>query len=287
MSLSIPQAHERPGTAGAAVIAIDLALRAGWKRLPDPATAWAARHRTRMVVGATLVIPVALNPAALLLVAVTAYVAQARPRRPLRPLAPMLWTLPATSLVVSCTADADGGDGGAGSATMLWALAAVLLVQCAHAISLRLTSGVLGLDPAVHGLPSAILLGRTRQGWLAAPTQTGALVIGPPRSGKTSGVVVPNVMAWPGPVVTATTRRDVLDACAGIRSVRGTAWCFAPASSLALPDRVGSLHWSPLRGCASYTTAWAPPISCRLRPIRARPISFSLVNCACSKASTY
>src|SRR5205807_888647 len=73
VSLSIPQAHERPGTAGAAVIAIDLALRAGWKRLPDPATAWAARHRTRMVVGATLVIPVALNPAALLLVAVTAY----------------------------------------------------------------------------------------------------------------------------------------------------------------------------------------------------------------------
>jgi hypothetical protein len=41
------------------------------------------------------------------------------------------------------------------------------------------------------------------------------LVLGPPRSGKTSTLVVPNVLAAPGPVLITSTKADVLRATLG------------------------------------------------------------------------
>ena len=40
------------------------------------------------------------------------------------------------------------------------------------------------------------------------------LVLGPPRSGKTVGVLVPSILAHPGPVVSASTKEDVFRATA-------------------------------------------------------------------------
>jgi type IV secretory pathway TraG/TraD family ATPase VirD4 len=117
-----------------------------------------------------------------------------------------------------------------------------------------------GLDPARCGIPPfRILLGYKGRAWVSAPRQVGALVIGPPRSGKTTGVIIPNVMAWTGPVVVTSTRRDVLDACHELRSRRGTVWCFDPIGSVAdsIPASVRRLDWSPIRGAASWDTALA------------------------------
>jgi type IV secretory pathway TraG/TraD family ATPase VirD4 len=47
------------------------------------------------------------------------------------------------------------------------------------------------------------------------------LVLGPPRSRKTSTLVVPNVLAAPGPVLVTSTKADVLQAVLASRSQLG------------------------------------------------------------------
>ena len=117
-----------------------------------------------------------------------------------------------------------------------------------------------------HGLPSKppvgdpppfrILLGWDDRVWLSAPPQMAALVLGPPRSGKTRGVVIPNVAAWPGPVLVTSTRRDVLDATVGWRGRQGIPWIFDPLGVVdPLPAGAYRLFWSPLRGSRDWDTA--------------------------------
>jgi type IV secretory pathway TraG/TraD family ATPase VirD4 len=117
-----------------------------------------------------------------------------------------------------------------------------------------------GIDPRAYGIPPfRVLLGYKGRGWITAPRQVGTLVIGPPRSGKTRGVIIPNVLAWTGPIVCTSTRRDVLDACHGLRSQRGAVWCFDPIGVVAstMPPTVHRLDWSPLRGAEIFDTALA------------------------------
>ncbi len=78
------------------------------------------------------------------------------------------------------------------------------------------------------------------------------LVLGPSRSGKTSALVVPNVLAAPGPVVVTSTKADVLRATAGARTTCG--WCLAydPTGSLELPPGVHRVGWSPVSAAQEW-----------------------------------
>jgi type IV secretion system protein VirD4 len=89
--------------------------------------------------------------------------------------------------------------------------------------------------------------------WAAGAEQT-VLVLGPPRSGKTSAIVMPNVIGAPGAVVSTSTKPDVLLATWSRRG-GGTCYVFDPTSSVALPDGVQELRWSPLSGCQSFDAA--------------------------------
>src|ERR1700716_1073901 len=46
----------------------------------------------------------------------------------------------------------------------------------------------------------------------SANPEGGVLLLGSPRSGKTSSIIIPNVVSWPGPVLSASVRLDVLEA---------------------------------------------------------------------------
>ncbi|MHB8325569.1 MAG: type IV secretory system conjugative DNA transfer family protein [Candidatus Dormibacteria bacterium] len=105
-------------------------------------------------------------------------------------------------------------------------------------------------------LPSQSCCGRDYQGWISAPRQVAALVLGPPRSGKTRGPIIPNVAAWEGTVLVTSTRRDVLDATASWRAQKGTAWVFDPLVTVGrLPPGARRLVWSPLRGRHAWDVA--------------------------------
>ncbi|MGH7705125.1 MAG: type IV secretory system conjugative DNA transfer family protein [Candidatus Dormibacteria bacterium] len=117
----------------------------------------------------------------------------------------------------------------------------------------RLPSAPLRAEPPPR---YRVLLGWDERGWLAAPPQVAALVLGPPRSGKTRGVIIPNVAAWPGPVLVTSTRRDVPDATAAWRGRRGVGWVFDPLGAVdPLPAGTHRLVWSPLRGCRTWDVA--------------------------------
>ena len=82
-----------------------------------------------------------------------------------------------------------------------------------------------------------------------------ALVIGPPRSGKTSAVIIPATTMWPGPVVTTSTKADILHVTLTARRRHGRTWILDPSGQLPLPEGTERLNWSPLLGCTDWDTA--------------------------------
>ncbi|MBN1171964.1 MAG: type IV secretory system conjugative DNA transfer family protein [Micromonosporaceae bacterium] len=104
----------------------------------------------------------------------------------------------------------------------------------------------LGLDPADGHRPC----------WSAAEDSIG--IVGPPRYGKSSGLIIPALMHWSGSVVTTSTRGDLLHATGNwrrnlARARGGDIWVYDPFAS---QPGVSSLHWSPLAGCQDPTVAY-------------------------------
>lgn len=245
-------------------------VETAWYTLSDDHRDWLVRHRRRLLwwtaFAGGLVAPWLLVP-----LAVAAYLAQTPPRRTTSPILITLCAAIPVMWVRQGAADAawidDAGTGG----VVASALIAVGVAVCLARLERRLTDGATGvrpllpqlrhsLNPAAYGIPPfRILLGFRGRAWVSAAQQVGALVIGPPRSGKTSSVIIPNVMAWPGPAVVTSTRRDVLDTCHDIRTKRGTVWCFDPVGTVAttMPSTVRRLDWSPLRGAEDFDIALA------------------------------
>jgi type IV secretion system protein VirD4 len=83
------------------------------------------------------------------------------------------------------------------------------------------------------------------------------MILGPPRSGKTSALIIPNVMLSNGPVVSTSTKPDVLDATVGVRSQRGRCLLFDPTESVQRTHGLVPLRWSPLQSCTTWTASLA------------------------------
>jgi type IV secretion system protein VirD4 len=90
-----------------------------------------------------------------------------------------------------------------------------------------------------------------------AGPESSVLVVGPPRSGKTTSVVIPNVLNAPAAVVTTSTKADVLEATAFRRHALGNCFVFDPTGSTAVPPGMFALRWSPVVGCDSFEAAVA------------------------------
>jgi type IV secretory pathway TraG/TraD family ATPase VirD4 len=92
--------------------------------------------------------------------------------------------------------------------------------------------------------------------WALADPESAVMVLGPPRSGKTSAVMIPAVMGASGAVIATSTKPEVMRATVGARSEVGQAWLFDPAASeRRLPEGVRRLCWSPVAAAASWDEA--------------------------------
>ncbi|HEX3539994.1 MAG TPA: type IV secretory system conjugative DNA transfer family protein [Acidimicrobiales bacterium] len=118
---------------------------------------------------------------------------------------------------------------------------------------------------------SPLYLGTGRQGLTFAPPQQGMLVLGPPRSGKTTSLVIPNVLLAPGAVVSTSTKPDVLAATAAERVTLGRCWLFDPSGQTTTPPGVTQLRWSPVVGCQEWDTALR---TARAMTLAARPSGY-------------
>ncbi len=151
--------------------------------------------------------------------------------------APVFWAL----LVISLTVLVIGGawvwgrvrrrrQPGAGSSGAKWASAA---------IERRIA---VATDPKAR--PCRLVAGfGTRSGrLLAADDCVSAVAFGPAGSGKTTGLIVPNALEWPGSLVMTTTKPADLQALWARRAALGPVWLIAPGG---IPGRTTS-GWSPV-----------------------------------------
>jgi type IV secretion system protein VirD4 len=108
----------------------------------------------------------------------------------------------------------------------------------------------------VRRLGGGAYLGVARGQWVTADPESAVGVIGPPRSGKTTALVIPAVMAASGAVISTSTKPDVMLATVAARSEIGQAWLFDPSGEETfLPDGVRRLNWSPVAAAASWDDA--------------------------------
>ena len=96
---------------------------------------------------------------------------------------------------------------------------------------------------------------RDSREWATADPETAAMILGPPRSGKTSAVMIPALMAACGPAVSTSTKPDVMEATIHARAEIGEVWLFDPSGTEPLPDGVRRLSWSPVSAAATWDGA--------------------------------
>ena len=105
-----------------------------------------------------------------------------------------------------------------------------------------------------HDAPG-IYLGINDRSWSWAGPQRSALVLGPSRSGKTSSLVIPNLFVAEGPVVSTSTKPDVMLATAPERSRNGWSFLFDPSGEIECPPSVERVGWSPLTTARNWDAA--------------------------------
>jgi type IV secretion system protein VirD4 len=120
-----------------------------------------------------------------------------------------------------------------------------LRVGPSHAPGGRLFLGVLA--------PGGSGLGPRRAPGLAAEPGHSLVVVGPTQSGKTTSLAVPAILDWPGPVLAASVKTDLLRDTQAARARRGRVWRIDPTGCT---GRAGD-EWSPLDGCTDWRRACA------------------------------
>jgi type IV secretion system protein VirD4 len=108
--------------------------------------------------------------------------------------------------------------------------------------------------PFAWSWPGVRLGWQSHHPWYAG-SQHATLVLGPPRSGKTTGIVAPAVIDAPGPVVATSTKADVLAATLPWRQQAGRVWYFDPSATTSPPPGLTPVRWTPLTGCQSWEVA--------------------------------
>ena len=100
-----------------------------------------------------------------------------------------------------------------------------------------------------------IHLGRGSEGSVWTPNETSVLILGPPRSGKTSSMVIPAILAAPSAVVSTSTKPDVMLATSHSRQRNGPCLLYDPSGTVAPSPGVQLVAWSPMDSCKSWDEA--------------------------------
>jgi type IV secretory pathway TraG/TraD family ATPase VirD4 len=115
-------------------------------------------------------------------------------------------------------------------------------------------------QPAAPGRQWAwpgIYLGAGDGGTVWSGPEHHVLVVGPPRSGKTTSIVIPTIALHRGPIVATSTKPDLVHVTARRRTQLGRVWLWDPTGTTATPPGVEPLRWSPVQGCQDWDTAIA------------------------------
>lgn len=105
--------------------------------------------------------------------------------------------------------------------------------------------------------PGRLVLGRVRGKLVAGEKRQSVIVLGPTQSMKTSGLAIPAILEWQGPVLATSVKNDLIRHTIALREERGDVWVYDPTSATGAQ----SSGWSPLASCrdwhgAQRTASW-------------------------------
>jgi type IV secretion system protein VirD4 len=101
-------------------------------------------------------------------------------------------------------------------------------------------------------VPGRLVIGRSRAGLVATEARQSVLVLGPTQTGKTTGLAVPAVLEWCGPVVATSVKGDLLADTLAWRARQGRCAVFDPTGASGV---VGADPWSPLAEAHTWQRA--------------------------------
>jgi type IV secretion system protein VirD4 len=108
---------------------------------------------------------------------------------------------------------------------------------------------------ASNNAGNGVYLGGGIYGPVWATPERAVLVLGPPRAGKTSSIIIPAVLAANGPVVSTSTKHDVMTFTAQARGRAGETLLYDPSGTVERPRGVAALAWSPISTCSQWDEA--------------------------------
>jgi type IV secretion system protein VirD4 len=91
--------------------------------------------------------------------------------------------------------------------------------------------------------------------WKTTPRNHGVLILGPTQCGKTTGLIIPMLLTTTGPVISTSTKLDVLHQTHEARARYGRIWLFDPSGTEPAPPGVLELRWSPIWSSRSWDGA--------------------------------
>ncbi|HVA22376.1 MAG TPA: type IV secretory system conjugative DNA transfer family protein, partial [Candidatus Micrarchaeia archaeon] len=111
-----------------------------------------------------------------------------------------------------------------------------------------------------RGLPPyQLVLGVTKdRRWRVGRERNGALVLGTTQSGKTTSILIPNVLSWAGSLVTTSTKTDVLQATVARRQQLGRTYLldlFGELPADQTPTGLVRVRYTPPEGCEDWDVA--------------------------------
>ena len=109
--------------------------------------------------------------------------------------------------------------------------------------------------PTVTASADGLYLGTGTRGPVLSGPQHHVLVLGPPRSGKTTRLAVPSLLRHRGPAVVTSTKPDIIWATHQTRATLGTGWYWDPSGTTVVPTGLEPVTWSPVVGCEVWDQA--------------------------------
>jgi type IV secretion system protein VirD4 len=106
-------------------------------------------------------------------------------------------------------------------------------------------------------VPWRVTLGRVNGRLVAAEPLRSVIALGPPQSQKSSGLTIPAVLEWDGPVLAACVKPDLIRTTIGRRWQKGEVYLYDPAGATGMEANT----WSPLPRCETWEGAYRMALS--------------------------
>jgi type IV secretion system protein VirD4 len=105
--------------------------------------------------------------------------------------------------------------------------------------------------------PWRVGLGRVNGRLVAAEPLQSVIALGPTQSQKTSGLVIPAILEWDGPVLAAGVKPDLIGSTIGRRWQKGEVFLYDPAGTTGMEANT----WTPLSRCDRWEGAYRMALS--------------------------